>query len=602
MVRGRELLNERGELLALLRRAEPWPLIAFLLLGLLIVALSPVIALLTAGLVEGVQDDGGLASGSLVLDATLLALAIIGLQQALGLKDALVERVAASIDGNIRSRVRYVASNVLPFDVVEGTDFQADAVRACDPGEWWRSRTAGLAATGQVWLMFRILATFVLAVPLFTISPLLAGIVTVGAFWIRSLVRKHWVNHARIADVGAPVARDAELVERSFFEPRFAREFAVFGFAPWLTERWRRLDEEAHGPAKRLMKEILRKQWLPALVSFGVGVLAFGILGFDILNGRLSAAEVTFALVSVVRILGTMAPMGFEAWDIDYGLAAVQAMKRIEQQARATVVGARPDTTVADVPIVDMSDVVFAFDPSRPVLDGVTLRIEPGERLALVGRNGAGKSTLTKLVSGLYSPLAGSVSFDGIPTSEPEGRALATASVAVMHQESLRLPLDVRGNVTMGAEADDDEVWNALDVAGLADALRKDRVELATPLWNARGERRDLSGGQWQRIALARAVFAAGRGKRILLLDEPTSQFDVYGEARFYEEVMSVLSTASVVLITHRLSTIRRADRIAMLDGGRIVEAGSHDELMQRDGQYAAMFRVQASRFRERGS
>lgn len=596
----RGLLKERWELLALLRLAEPRPLLAFCALGVVVIAVPFVIAVLTAAIVSGVQGSG-ITADSIVVEAVLLAIAIVVLQQATVTKDALLERVAASVDGRVRSRVRFVASNILPFDVVEGSEFQTDATRACDPGEMWRSRTAGAASLGQLWLTIRIVATFALAIPLATISPMVAIAVTFGAFWIRSLIRKQWVHHARVTDVGAPFARDAELVERSFFEPRYAREFAVFGFAPWLIERWRSLDNEAQMPSMRVVKSIVRKQWLPTVLGFAIGVVAFGLLGFDAASGRLSAAEITFAIVSVVRIL-SMSSMGFEAWDIDYGLAAVQAVQRIEQQARATAVSERPDAEAIDVPVVELSEVVFAFNESRPVLDGVSLRLEPGERLALVGRNGAGKSTLTKLICGLYSPASGTISFDGIPTSDPRGRALATASVGVMYQESLRLPLDVRGNVTMGASASDEEVWDALDVAGVSDALRKDNVGLTTPLWSAQGTSRDLSGGQWQRISLARAVFAAGRGKRILLLDEPTSQFDVYGETRFYEDVMSVLSGISVILITHRLSTIRRADRIAMLDGGRITEVGTHDELVHRGGAYATMFTLQADRFREQKS
>jgi ATP-binding cassette subfamily B protein len=596
-MRMRRLLRERWDLLLLLRLADPLPLTAFCVLGVVVVVVPLLIAVLTGSLVAGLRASGA-TMVTIVIQAALLALAIVLMQQASVMRDALNQRVAASIDGRVRSRVRFSASNVLSFDVVESAAFQTEAMRACDPGSMWRSRTAGAASIGQLWLMIRIVATLVLAVPLLTIDPVVAVVVTAGGFWINALERKQWVEHARILDAGAVPARDAEFLERSFLEPRYAREFAVFGFAPWLIRRWRSLTEDAVGPVNRDADVIVRRQWLTTFLGFAIGVVAFGLLGFDAVEGRLSAGAVTFAMVGVVTILGTIAFMGNEAWDIDYGLASVQAYRRLEKQAGATVVEESPDVTASAVPVVELSDVVFAFDPSRPVLNGVTLRLEPGERLALVGRNGAGKSTLTKLICGLYSPESGAVRFDGVPTSDPRARALATASVAVMYQESLRLPLDVRGNVTMGAPASDDEVWNALDVAGVADAIRGEETGLSTPLWNARGTSRDLSGGQWQRISLARAVFAAGRGKRILVLDEPTSQFDVYGETRFYEDVMAVLSGVSVILITHRLSTIRHADRIAMLDGGRIAEVGTHDQLVSRGGGYAAMFALQADRFR----
>lgn len=122
---------------------------------------------------------------------------------------------------------------------------------------------------------------------------------------------------------------------------------------------------------------------------------------------------------------------------------------------------------------------------------------------------------------------------------------------------------------------------------------------MSTPLWNTTDAATDLSGGQWQRLTLARAILAARRGKRVLILDEPTSQYDVRGETNFYNTVMAELAGVTVVLITHRLSTVRRADRIALLQDGQISEVGTHDELLDHGGAYAAMFRVQADRFRE---
>ena len=228
----------------------------------------------------------------------------------------------------------------------------------------------------------------------------------------------------------------------------------------------------------------------------------------------------------------------------------------------------------------------------------MTLQIHSGERLAVVGRNGAGKSTLTKLISGLYEPTAGEIRVNGLLATGPETSSLSSL-VASMNQEALRIPRDVRMNIALGATATDAEVWNALEVAGLSDVFRRRGIDLSTQLWNSTGPTSELSGGQWQRMALARAVFAAQHGKKILVLDEPTSQFDVKGETAFFDRVIDSLKGVTVILITHRLSTVRRADRIALLEDGVVTEIGSHSELMGKGGSYASMFRAQADRFLE---
>lgn len=591
-----QLAVERWTLLRLLRLAEPGPVVAFAVLALVTAAAPIVMSVTVGGIVRSLASSGDLAG--VVPLAVGLAVALVALQQAISLKDSFVSRVAASIDGRVRSRVRYAASDVLPFSVVESPEFQLDASRACDPGAWaFRDRTSGAAATGQLWLTVRVLTALGLGVVIATVNVGVALIVLVGAFAIRAILRRQWVPLLRIQDAHSALSRDGEVIEEAFAEPRFAREFAVFGFGAWFIERWRGIDRDAQRERTATHVRILRQQWATGVIAFLLAAVSFTWLGWQALAGTLDAAQLALAMMAITNALA-MSSMGYEAWDIDYGLVAVHAYQRIDEQARSVEVRRVARPADAGVPVVEFRDVAFAYG-DRPVLTGVTLRIEPGERVALVGRNGAGKSTLTKILGGLYLPGSGSVLFDGRSTADADGGALATATVAVMYQESLRLPLDLRGNVTMESPATDDEVWAALEIAGLAETFRGDGIELDTPLWNAQGESRDLSGGQWQRIALARAVFAARRGKRILVLDEPTSQFDVEGEAAFYNDVMSALTGVTVVLITHRLSTIRRADRIAMLAGGRITEVGSHQELMAADGAYAEMFRLQAERFQE---
>ena len=433
-----------------------------------------------------------------------------------------------------------------------------------------------------------------------------AVVTVVGAFAIRAIIRAEWVPFLRIVDAHADVAREADEIWKSFAEPRHAREFAVFAFGPWLIDQFRTKSTAASAASIRALVKIVREQWITGCIAFALAVIAFLWLGMDGLSGRLSSSDLAVAMIAVTGTM-SMSFMGWEAWDIDYGLASMRAYRRIE--ARAAEHGRDPEhepgrrRSPADAPAVEaapritLDRVAFAY-PRQEVLRSVSLDIRPGERLALVGRNGAGKSTLTKLLGGLQEPSSGTISFDGHPIHDVEGRRLAS-SVAIMNQEALRLPLDIRMNVTLGAPATDDEVWAALELAGLREVFERRRIMLSTPLWNTTDAATDLSGGQWQRLTLARAILAARRGKRVLILDEPTSQYDVRGETNFYNTVMAELAGVTVVLITHRLSTVRRADRIALLQDGQISEVGTHDELLDHGGAYAAMFRVQADRFRE---
>lgn len=605
LVRGlAAVITERRRLLRMLQLASRRPLAVFAAVAVFTAIAPLATSLLTGRLVGDVEAGRAGLSFEVVATAIALALSIVALQQISAVRGASSRRLAASIDASVRSEVRMLAARTLPFAVVEGREFQLDAARACDPGQMWRSRTGGAAAVGQLSLVIRFAGTFVMAGVIATVNPGVAVVVTALAIALRALIRREWITHARVTDRSVPLAQDAADLEAAFIEPKHAREFAVFGFGGWLTDRWRAIHDEAAAPPRAVVERIAREQWWLSLLSLLLAAIVIGWLALDAVGARVSAAQLALALVGSVSILSGMANMGPEPFDIDYGLGAVAAFDRMRALVPTTAAtpGVAP-TRVSEVPpVVEVDRVAFHYGEGEGVFRDVALRIEPGERLALVGRNGAGKSTLTKLLSGLYAPSSGSIRFNGLDTAEPDGAALAGASVAVMHQESLRLPLDLRGNVTMGHAAGDSEIWHALDVAGIGATLRDEGVELSTPMWNAEGERRGLSGGQWQRVCLARAVFSAAHGTRILILDEPTSQLDVEGETRFYDEVMGALDGTTVVLITHRLSTVRRADRIALLDAGGIAELGTHEQLMRADGAYAAMFRLQASRFEEPAS
>jgi ABC-type multidrug transport system fused ATPase/permease subunit len=240
---------------------------------------------------------------------------------------------------------------------------------------------------------------------------------------------------------------------------------------------------------------------------------------------------------------------------------------------------------------IRLRDVVFAYESDeRPVLDGVDLTVPAGTSLAIVGQNGAGKTTLAKLLCRLYDPQRGAIEIDGVDLRDLDLDAWR-ARVTAVFQDFIRYELPLRENVAPNG-APDDVVRAVLQEAGAPDL-----ADLGTILARGYPGGTDLSGGQWQRVALARALCAVRLGAGVVLLDEPTAQLDVRGEAEIFDRILAATRSCTTILISHRFSTVRHADRICVLEGGRVVELGSHAELMERRGRYHTMFELQASRF-----
>jgi len=238
-------------------------------------------------------------------------------------------------------------------------------------------------------------------------------------------------------------------------------------------------------------------------------------------------------------------------------------------------------------------DVSFGYASSnRPVLDGFDVTIPAGSSLAIVGQNGAGKTTLAKLLCRLYDPQSGAIEVDGIDLRDFDIGSWRSRVTAVF-QDFVRYELTLRENVAPAGAPDD------VILAALADAGAGNLRDLDTVLARGYDNGTELSGGQWQRVALARALCAVRMGAGVVLLDEPTAQLDVRGEAEIFERVLTATRTCTTILVSHRFSTVRLADRICVVEAGRVVELGTHDELVAARGRYHTMFELQASRFVE---
>ena len=418
-------------------------------------------------------------------------------------------------------------------------------------------------------------------------APLVLGGAWLATHW---LLRESAVWRDRNTDEVRSAQRDADYAFQLAVDPQPAKELRLFGLVNWTIERFVIRRTRLHA----LQYEATRLREKPVLWSLllvvGANVLVFWSLASDAANGTLSLAQVVvFAQTGV----GTsMIAFGGLNWALDGSAAPVAAVLRLES-AMAPAGALTPGTRPANgLPTRDVRfrNLTFAYPGGAPVLDGFDLTIPAGSSLAIVGQNGAGKTTLAKLLCRLYDPQSGSIEIDGVDVRELSLDSWRDRITAVF-QDFIRFELPLRDNVAP-AGAPDDVVLAALESAGARHLASLDTIL-------ARGYEggTDLSGGQWQRVALARALCAVQLGAGIVLLDEPTAQLDVRGEAEIFDRILAATRHCTTILISHRFSTVRHADRICVLEHGRVIELGTHDELMAKGGRYRTMFDLQAQRF-----
>ncbi len=373
-------------------------------------------------------------------------------------------------------------------------------------------------------------------------------------------------------------------------EPDAAKELRLFGLADWtvrrFTDRRRRLFELQYA-ATRLRERPMIWSLLIVVVANG---LVFWALGSAAIDGQLQLDRlVVFAQVAIG--VGMIAFGGLN-WAMDGAAAPVVAVQRLEPaMAPAGALSTGHGSTGRGPVEIELRGLRFSYPQGdRQVFDGLDLTIPAGSSLAVVGQNGAGKTTLAKLLCRLYDPDSGTIRVDGSDLRELDVDAWRTR-VAAVFQDFLKLELPLRDNVAPAGAPEADIR------AALVDAGADDLADLDTRLATGYGDGTDLSGGQWQRVALARALCAVRQGAGLVLLDEPTAQLDVRGEAAIFDRILTATRDVTTILISHRFSTVRHAERICVLEHGRVVELGSHDELMALGGRYRTMFDLQAQRF-----
>jgi ABC-type multidrug transport system fused ATPase/permease subunit len=418
-----------------------------------------------------------------------------------------------------------------------------------------------------------------------------APIVLVSA-WLAThwLLRESGIWRDRNTDDVRSAQRDADYAYRLAVDPPASKELRLFGLVRWNIDRFVARRTRLHALQYEATRLRQRPLTWSVLIVTAANVAVLWSIAAAAAAGRIDLGEIV--IYAQCAVATSMIAFGGLNWALDGASAPVAAVRRLLPAMASAGRLASGERSAARLPArqIRFRDVTFAYPGGTPVLDGFDLTIPAGTSLAIVGQNGAGKTTLAKLLCRLYDPQNGAIEIDGTDVRELDLTEWRTRLAAVF-QDFTRFELSLRDNVAPSG-APDDVVLSVLDAAGASKLARLDTV-----LARGYDDGVELSGGQWQRVALARALCAVKEGAGVVLLDEPTAQLDVRGEAEIFERILAATRHCTTILISHRFSTVRHVDRICVLERGKVVEFGTHAELMALNGRYRTMFDLQAQRF-----
>jgi ATP-binding cassette subfamily B protein len=438
-------------------------------------------------------------------------------------------------------------------------------------------------------------AAITVALSLFA-TPLLLVLAVGSALpaWISELwSAREWY---KVESENAALSRMRYYIRNVFEDRRAAAEIRAFDIAgtlrKWSDDAW----EAMHGPRARAYMRRGRREAASNLISAALIATGFGVALVSAKGGERQLASAAAAVIGLVQIRMEFAEL-FRKLSLvfDTSLYLSDLLKLDSWSHALTTV--EPDDPAPAGPLraIHVEGVSFRYPGGeRNVLSDVSIAIGQGQLVALVGRNGSGKTTLAKIIAGLFTPTSGRVTWNGVPYHRIGSRV---RRLITMHfQEPMRWAFTLRENIWLGdvwgSHEDGEAVDRAVQKADLTDLVRQLPNGLDTRLGKELGLGADLSGGEWQRVGLARCYF---RDSDLIILDEPTTSLDAQAEADFLQALRALLRTRSALIISHRFSNLKIADWIYVLDGGRIIEAGTHDDLVRLEGTYARLYEQQVN-------
>ncbi len=526
---------------------------------------------------------------------------LVGVEFGLAVLSAILTRVIDYLDSLLADRyTRYVSIQVMKHAA------ELDLIAYEDPVFYDRLDRARVQATDRLAmiqsigrLVQQVITAVSMSVSIMIFSPWLMLLLIVG-------VIPAFLGESHFAFLGyaknfrqTPIRRQLDYLRQLGGSREAAKELRLFALNGFLTDRFTRLSDQIYEENVALSR---RKLLAGAMLSI-IGTLgyysAYAFVIWRTVQGQLTIGTLTFLAGAILQAssniqltFSTLSGIADQALFLTDLLAFFQMQPTIRS---------KPNALPAPRPIqrgFEFRNVCFAYPGSpRLILNQLNFHLHPGERVALIGENGQGKTTIVKLMTRLYDPTEGQILLDGVDLREYDLEDLYR-EIGVIFQDFMRYEMTARDNIAVG------KVQELENLELLQSAARKslaDQVVAQLPLkYEQMLGRRfdggvDLSGGEWQKVALARAYL---RDAQLLILDEPTAALDARSEFEVFRRFAELTTGKMALFISHRFSTVRMADRIVVLENGRIAEEGSHEQLTSRGGRYAEMFELQASSYR----
>jgi len=594
--RARRVWKNLRQGLELAWTASPRALIRYSVLGMIGATLTPIQVFLGARLVNQIAQARaqGLSLHDIIPTIVGLWLAT-GVQRALGSyagygRQLFVRRVELEAERRLLAKASKL--DMGHFDNSDWHDRLARAKRDVS----WRPGDLTWSILG---LSGNIVTIFLMAGLLASLHWVLVVLALAAAVLSLALERRVTARLYEYYYKETPEERERQYLGDLLVQPRTNKEIRAYVLADYLLGRHHDLSESLYDKRVKMLRSGANMSMLTGLVTGTALALAYLFVASRGVVGSISPGGVVLVIGAFTSVSGTLANISSTFVAVDqhttflgdyFSFLAIPPLLSVPADPRAA-----PRTPISGI---EFSDVTFSYPGgTEPAVAGLSLRIKPGELMALVGDNGAGKSTLIKLLLRFYDVSKGAVRIGGVDVKDIEPEDLRNR-IGVLFQDYATYELSVRENVVMGrpdGTPDDRRVLQALKDSRSEWLVNKMPKGLDSKVGRLFEGGHDLSGGEWQRLALARIMY---RNADIWILDEPTSSLDPEAEAAIFAELKESLRGRIGIVISHRFSTVRIADRIAVVEGGHITELGTHDELIKANGRYAHLFELQAAGYR----